>query len=535
MDDIILKYALYNSVKYDKVDVNSVMGKVIAENPELKEDIKTLIKKIQEAIKEISKLSIDEKNKILERYSFDKKEEKKELEISNIKGKVVMRFAPNPNGPLSLGHSRQAILNSYFCEKYKGDFLLRFDDTDAKIKIPLKKAYEWIEEDLEWLGVRIKKTIRQSSRFDIYYNHAEELIKQGNAYICTCINFKELVDKSIECPCRKLNPDEQLKRWKAMFTKYKEGEAVLRIKTDINHKNPAVREWPAFRIIENGKHPLKKARVWPLLNFASAIDDHEFKVTHILRGIDLRISDERQGYIYKYFNWKYPETIYTGKLLFEGLKSTSEMKKLIEDGKLNGWDDVSLGTLKALRRRGFKAEAIRNFIMSMGLNKNDVNIDLSNLESFNKDIIDKESNRYFAVFNPKKIIIKNAPGLDVKIPLHPEFERGFRQLKTKKEFYVQDSIEENRLYRFMHLFNFKNGEYIGKQLDKSAKLIHWLPVSNDLVNIEAIMNDNSIMKGLGEKDLRKIKIGRIVQLERNFFCVLEKKTKDKLFFVYTHR
>ena len=147
-----------------------------------------------------------------------------------------------------------------------------------------------------------------------------------------------------------------------MFSDYKEGEVVMRIKTNLLHRNPAVRDWPAFRIIDKGKHPFKKARVWPLLNFASAIDDYEFKITHIVRGIDLRISDERQGYIYKYFGWKYPETIYTGRLFFQGLKSTSEIKKLIKEGKLTGWNDLSLGTIRTLRRRGFKAEAIKRKI-----------------------------------------------------------------------------------------------------------------------------------------------------------------------------
>src|SRR3989344_6772583 len=232
MDDLILKHVLYNSVKYDKVDVNSILGKIIAENPEAKKDIKSAIEKIKKIIKEISNLSIEEREKRLEKYSFEKKEEKKELELPDINGKVMMRFAPNPNGPIHIGHARQAILNSYFCDKYKGDFILRFDDTDAKVKIPMKEAYKWSEEDLKWLGIKIKKVVRQSSRFKIYYKYAEELIKKGNAYVCTCKNFKELVDKKKECPCRKLKPEENMKRWKLMFSKYKDGEAVLMIKTD---------------------------------------------------------------------------------------------------------------------------------------------------------------------------------------------------------------------------------------------------------------------------------------------------------------
>jgi len=532
MDDLIFKYVLYNSVKYDKIEINSVLGKIIAERPEAKKDIKLVIKRIKEIIKDVKKLSLEDRKERLDEYDFEKKEIKKDLELPNVKDKVVMRFAPNPNGAINIGHARQAILNSYFCDKYKGDFILRFDDTDAKVKLPLKEAYTWIEEDLKWLGIKIKKVVRQSSRFEIYYKYAEELIKKDYAYVCECKDFKKYVDKRKECPCRNLK--DQLKRWKLMFTKFKEGDAVLRIKTNINDKNPAVIDWPAFRIIDKGKHPFKKAKVWPLLNFASAIDDHELKVTHIVRGIDLKISDERQGYLYKYFNWKYPETIYTGKLLFKGLKSTSEIKKLIDSKKLNGWDDVRLGTLKALKRRGFKPGAIRNFILSLSLNRSEVHVDINNLIAFNKYIIDKEANRYFVVFNPKKIKI-NSPDMKVKVNLHPDLEKGFRNFDCKQDFYVQDKLEKDKLYRFMHLFNFKNNLYMGKNLDKEAKLIHWLPISKDLVNIEVFMDDGKVMKGLGEKGLDKVKVGQIIQGERNFFMVLEKKEKNKMVFVYSFR
>ena len=216
------------------------------------------------------------------------------------------------------------------------------------------------------------------------------------------------------------------------------------------------------------------------------------------------------------------------------MKSTSEIKKLIQEKKLTGWDDLRLGTIKTLRRRGFKAEAIRNFILSMSLNRNDVHVEMSNLEAFNKDIIDKESNRYFIVLNPKKVVIE-APKTEVKIPLHPEFERGFRKFRTNKEFYVQDNLEDYKLYRFMHLFNFKNKKFVSRELDKDAKLIHWLPVSKELVNVEVLMDDNSVKKGLGESSLKKIKVGTIIQGERNFFMILEKKLKNKLVFVYAHR
>ena len=265
------------------------------------------------------------------------------------------------------------------------------------------------------------------------------------------------------------------------------------------------------------------------------IDDHDLKVTHILRGIDLKSSVERQNYIYEYFEWKYPETIYTGKLFFKDIKSKSEIKELIKQKKIDGWDDVRLGTIGALYRRGIKAEAIRKFILGLGINRNDIKVDINKLYAFNKEIIDKEANRYFVVFNPSKIKIQGFKPIKVKVPLHPDKKTGSREFTCKNEFYVQDKIYKEELYRFMHLFNFKDGRFTSKDLDKGAKLIHWLPVSKNLVNVEVIMDDNSVIKGLGENNLRKVKVDEIIQMERNFFARLEEKRKDKFIFVYSHR
>lgn len=533
MKDLIFKYVLQASMKYSSIDVNSIVGKIIAERPEYKNFIKDIIKETKDIIEEVKKLDADERKKHLERFTFYKEERKKEYELPNVGGKVVMRFAPNPNGAMSIGHSRQAIWNDFFVKKYNGELILRFDDTDPKVKIPEKKVYKWFEEDLEYLDVKIHKKVRQSSRLKVYYKHAEDLIDMGNAYVCLCKDdFKNYKDG---CPCREITPEENMKRWKLMFRDYGEGTAVLRIKTDIHHPNPAIRDWIAFRIVNNPKNPFSKERLWPLLNFASAIDDHEFNVTHILRGVDLKSSVERQEYIYKYFSWSYPETVYTGKLFFRGLKSTTEIKNMIKEKKIDGWDDVRLGTIGSLKRRGIRGEAIRNFILSMGVNKNEVKVDINNLYSFNKGIIDKESNRYFAVFDPKKIRIEGFKSRRVKISIHPDFpERGYRTINCGNEFYVQDDLQRDRLYRFMHLFNFLNNTFVSDKLVKDAKLIHWVPSSGN-VKVEVLMDDNTKLKGYGEESLKKVNIGETVQFERNFFCILEEKSKDKFIYIYSHR
>ena len=541
MKDLVLRCALQNAIQYNgRATVNSVLGLVFALDNS--SDKKLIIEEVNKIVPEVNRMSNDEQLKLLKRLGEIKKKKdvKKRIRLEKVKGKVVMRFAPNPNGAMSFGHSRVALWNWFFVERYNGKFLLRMDDTDPRIKIPLKEAYSWFKEDLKWLGITPNKTIIQSKRLKIYYLYAEKLIQKGFAYVDTipAEKMREMLQKQLISDERNEQPDIVLKKWKKMFTSYKEGAAVLRIKTDIMHPNPAVRDWVAFRIIKRHKHPLTKGNVWPTLNFSSAIDDHDFCVTHILRGSDLEISDTRQKYIYEYFGWTYPNTMYNGKFLISGVKSTSEINELIKEGKITGWDDPRLGTLKALRKRGFQAEAIVQFIKDQGIGKNDLNVNISSLESYNKKFVDNKANRYFFIENPHKVIISGNSLKETKVPLHPDDKkRGFRTFKVHNEFYIQDELKWNTVYRFMHLFNVKNNEIISTDPDPvlNAKAVHWLPVSNDLVNVEIVMPDNSIKKGLGESGLRKVKINQIVQFERFSYCCLNSKLKKKMVFYFTHK
>ncbi len=539
----IERFALDNAVRYDgKADLGSVMGQILGAHPELRAKAKEIIKEVKEIVDRVNSLSIEEqKNKLAELGEVIKPEKEEKDKIPDLKNtkKLVVRFAPNPNGPISFGHCRPALLNWFIKEKYKGKYILRFDDTDPKNKVPIREAYKWFKEDLKWLGIKPNKVVIQSKRLKVYYKYAQELINMRKAYVCTCDVDKkrELLQKGLKCPCYDLY---QTDRWNDMLNgKYKEGEAVLRIKTDLNHPNPAVRDWAAFRIVDDHDHPInKKARVWPLLNFASAIDDHEFKVTHIIRGIDLKISDDRQKYIYKYFGWRYPETMYHGKLYVSGIKSTSETKKLIESGEIKDWDDPRLGTIKALRRRGFSSEAIRRFMREVGIKRTDINVSMDMLAAFNKEIIDSKTKRFFFIERPQKIRIENAPFLEVNVPMHPDNPKmGVRKFRTNDYFYVSDKIEKGVMYRFMHLFNFKNGKFHSAEYDKDlhAKLIHWLPVNEKVVNVQVLMPDGTVKKGVGEAGLRKLKVGEVIQFERFGFVRFDKKNEEELAFVFGHK
>jgi len=542
--NLILKYALKNASEYNgKANFGSVLGKILSEKPELKQNIKELSKEIIGIIKKINSMKLNDINKALSKYEFHEVKREKHVlpELKNVDGNVVTRIAPYPSGPLHIGNARPAILNDEYAKMYKGEMLLVIDDTIGSEEKPiLKEAYKLIPESLKWLDTKFSKIYYKSSRLEIYYKYAEELIKLDKAYVCFCKSetLRENRAKGIECDCRGNNVDENLKNWKKMF-KMKEGKVALRIRTNMQHPNPAFRDRVIFRI-SNRTHPKvgKKYKVWPLLDFSWAIDDYLLGITHIIRGKELMMESEMEKYIWDIFNWKHREIIHTGLLQLLGIKlSKSKSREEVVSGKYFGWDDPRTFSLQSLKRRGILPEAIRKFVLSFGLNQNEITVPIETLYIENKKLIDKTSRRYFLVINLKKITIKDAPKLKVKAPLHPEHNYGNRIFETNTEFYIQDDLIKNKTYRFMHLFNFKNNKFISKDYDKelNAIMLHWLPVSKNLIKVKVLMEDGKYINGLGEKDLSKVRINGVVQFERNFFARLDKKSKNELVFWYTHK
>jgi len=544
-----MKYVVQNALKYGKPDEKAVMGKVMAENPELRGRAREVLGLVKECIREFEGLPENEKEKLIQRFCVEVETKKAEVkglpELEGAEeGKVVMRFAPNPNGPPTLGSARGIIINGEYTRMYRGKYLIRFDDTDPRTKRPMLEAYDWYLEDIEWLGYKPDGVIYASKRIAIYYDYARKLIEMGKAYTCFCsqTEFKKFRDSGEECPHRNTSIEDALEIWDRMLEgDYEEGEVVLRIKTDMKHKDPAIRDWVAFRIIKE-PHPLvgDKFVVYPTLDFESAIEDHLLGVTHILRGKDLIDSEKRQKYIYNYFGWKYPVTKHWGRVkIFEfGKLSTSSLRKDIERGKYQGWDDPRLPTLMAFRRRGFEPEAIRNFFISLGVGENDVSISLKNLYAENRKIVDPKSNRYFFVWEPVKIEITNLPEeRDVELPLNPHTGEK-RRLKGERVVYItRDDFERLkgqvvRLKDFCNILLDEKAEFRGFELGdvkKGKNIIHWLPESEAIPG--KVLGENEA-KGLVERNAIR-DVGKVVQFERFAFCRIE-SADGELTAVYTH-
>src|SRR3989344_3000271 len=452
--------------------------------------------------------------------------------------KFVVRFAPNPDGALHLGNARPAVLCDEYAKKYKGKLILRFDDTDPKVKVPEKKFYKWIKDDLKWLGVKWHGEYVASKRLNIYYKYAEAMIKSSSAYVCTCGDeWKVLRDKSKACPCRSLDSRNQLRRWKRMSKGFKEGEAVLRIKTDLEAKNPAVRDWPAFRIVDAPRHPLVKKKLWPLYNFASAIDDHLLGVTHIFRGQEHSTNEVKQRFLYQHLRWEYPQVITLGRFSLSGMVlSKSQIREGIEKHIYNDWDDLRLGTLRSLNRRGFQPEALRPIIIEIGPKPSDLTVSMENLAAYNRKLIDKTANRYFFISDPKRIEVKGLKLKQIKIPLHPEAKRGFRSISIGKTFYIDTKDFENCKgleVRLKDLCNVKLGEkseFTGFEVKPTPK-IQW--VSEKHLQVKVITPEIAI-KGYGETGIAKEKPGSILQFERFGFVKIEKSGGNIVTAIWSH-
>lgn len=572
----IRKTALLNAIKHEgKAQTGSVIGKTLGEKPDLRSKIKEISTLVNKIVKEVNTLSFDEQKSIVEEnwpeaLVKEKVEKEKHLPpLPNVDKyrQVVTRFSPNPDCVLHLGSARAIILCHEYVHMYKGKFVLRFEDTDPKIKRPLLEFYDRIREDLAWLGCKPNEEHIQSDRIPIYYEYAENLLKAGNAYVCTCQPeiFREKALASKSCDCRSLPIEEHLARWHLMQQGgYSEGEAVLRVKTDLNHPNPAVRDWPAARVIDTKKYPHPrvgdKYHVWPLYNLACGIDDHLLGVTHIIRGKEHLTNQVRQEYMYKHLGWKYPEAIHYGRLKITGAYlSKSKIVQGIREGMFKDWDDPRLATFAALRRRGITPEAIKKMIIDIGPKTQDLILSWENLYAYNRKILDPATNRYFFVQNPIELTVRKIPEeYMVRLNLHPEYpERGFREYTIKPEgnehaaaFWVSkkdiDTTKTGSMIRLMELFNVKiekvssysaEASFVSNAYEEAKKgkapLIHWIPVGEDMP-CQVVMPDATMSEGIAEKTCKQLKQNTVIQFERFGFVRID-KNNAKLIAYYSQK
>jgi len=575
LEKIILKYALINAVKYGgTASLKAVIGKVLAENPSLKNNIKEVIKEAKKIVNEVNKMGLKKQQELLNEMFPDallveKKEAQKTLPPLPNADKykeIRTRFAPNPDFVLTLGNARPAILSYEYARLYKGKFILRFEDTDPRTKRPLPEAYNLIKEDLKWLKIKWDEEYIQSLRMEIYYYYARKLLEKGSAYVCTCPpeKIREQRTKGIRCICSEKPPEDQLELWDKMLEgHFEEGKAVLRIKTDPKYPDPSVRDWIAFRVIDTSKYPHPivgdKYVVWPTYNFACAIDDHEMKITHILRAKEHISNTIKQKFLFDHLGWEYPEAIHFGRLKLEGfILSKSKIRFGIEKGLYTGPDDIRLGTLMALRKRGFLPESIWDLILEVGVKASEATISFINLCALNRKYLEPIANRYMFVYDPILLEINSDRDLVAKLNYHPSFpERGTREIVIRsvkgkvKVFICREDATRNlgRPLRLIGLINITlthikgdkaEGNIIGESIkevkDLGGEIIQWIPADNYVEAKVIRVRENNIIteEGLADPGVRALSVDDKVQFIRYGFVKLDNISGNKYTFIYIH-
>jgi len=550
VEEDALRYAVKNAYEHSgKANAGAVLGKVAALHPD--EDVKKLMPKIQLVVDKVNAMSEAELEAEFKRFEegYELKPQLKEeglpkLDWATEGTEVVTRSAPNPNGPFHLGNARQYILSSEYSKEYLGRHLLRFDDTDPKVKRPSPEAIEMIKEDLEWLGIEYSEEIYASDRLDVYYQYLKKLVEEGNAYVCKCKSEKWRKDiaEGIGCKCREQDKKKQMELYgQFMEHKLKEGEAVIRIKSDLKNPDPSLRDWWASRIVDKPNHPRTKDQyhVWPSFNLQSAIDDHEFGVTLIIRGQEHSQNTEKQKQLYSFFGWEFPNVFHTGRVKLEGIVlSTSEILKGIEEGKFTGWDDPRLGTIRALKRRGFCAEALKEAVLDIGVRGSDTTIEMSKLIDLNKKYLLKDAEMVTFIENPVQ--------LEVISSRHKEGEidgRLFQVNEGVEKFLVageeMKKMQEGKVFRLKHVYNVRMGEqnelaasatFVGEEkLD--IPIIRWLKES---VDIEISMPDGKQLYGSANPEVMEIGEGKHVLLDNFGYGIIDEIAGSMVKIRFTH-
>ena len=371
--------------------------------------------------------------------------------------KIVTRFPPEPNGYLHIGHAKSILLNSGLAEEYNGTFNLRFDDTN-----PMKEKSEYVQsilDDVKWLGADFgDKVYYASDYFDAMYEGAVKLIKKGKAFVCdlTAEEIREyrgtLKEPGKESPYRNRSVEENLDLFERMKNgEFPDGTKVLRAKIDMASPNINMRDPVIYRIARITHHNTgDKWCIYPMYDFAHPIEDAVEGVTHSICTLEFEDHRPLYDWVVRELEFEFPpKQIEFAKLYLQNVITGKRyIKKLVEDGVVDGWDDPRLVSISALRRRGVTPEAIRMFMQLSGVSKANSVSDMAMLEYCIREDLRMKAKRMMAVLDPIKLVIDNYPEGEselLEVENNQENEAlGVRQVSFSRELYIEreDFMEE---------------------------------------------------------------------------------------------
>jgi glutamyl-tRNA synthetase len=568
--------ALKNASEHSgSTNVNIVLSRILSLKPELKNELKTLIEEIRTVVDSVNRLDLEQQKKYLQNLhstdnGIDSKSRHDQIdshtlpELQRTAIEVVTRFPPEPNGYPHIGHAKAVVIDEEYARMYNGKLILRFDDTN-----PMNEKleyYEAIKNDLEWLGVKPDIIKNTSDDILVLHDYGKKLTRNGDAYVCTCDSneIRRLRMKQVECPCRLNidNLDSNLERLDKIFDgTYHQNEAIIRFLGNMQDKNTVMRDPTLFRIIE-APHPIlgDKVQLWPTYDFAAPVEDSLDGVSHALRTKEYELRNTLYLDILARLELRKPVVVEFSRLEFDNMPvSKRKIKQLIDDGLIAGWDDPRLLTLSAMRRRGFEPNAIRNFVLSLGLTLAETKPPFKALESMNRKIIDPIAIRLFFVKDPIMLTVDDGKNIKVTLKNHPTNDLGTREVEVSTVFYIcrDDAIllAEDEEVRLMELYNIKIKEidlennraitasYLNNDVVRDMKKIQWVSDKNMtryniLIPKELYLNDkfnpNSLesIEGYAEASVLQLKSHTPIQFIRFGFCITEEKKSSAIF---THR
>jgi len=561
----IRKFALQNAYEHEgKTQDKIILAKILGNKPEFRTKVKEIVGDISEIVSSVNNISLEEQRKEIEEkfpeilIPKEKIEEREGLPpLKNAEqGKIITRFPPEPNGYPHIGHAKAAIINSEYAKMYGGKCILRMDDTNPEAE--RMEYHAAIKVGLDWLGVEFDIIKNTSDDMEFFYEKGMELVNSGKAYVCTC--KRETISNNRKerkaCKCSFGDVQKNLQGWEKMFEKYKPGEAIVRFRGDMKADNAVMRDPVLFRIIEEKHYTLgEKYRVWPSYDFAVAIEDSKDGVTHAFRSKEFELRKDLINAILDELGMRKPHQDFFSRLEFKGMPISKRiLKPLIEEGKVSWYDDPRLPTLEALRRRGIKPEAIRKFILSLGLTKANTLAPFDALESFNRKFVDADSIRLFMVNKPKKIRISNLPFSSVEIPNHPIKDMGKRIVEFDDTVLISEEDAQNiragmqvRLLGLGNIAITKGGEILEGDFIENGDItnvqkIQWIPQKNaheikllipHQLFIDDEFNENSLEELVvyTEPHYLKLKEGEEIQFVRFGYCRKDSQNQA----IFTHK
>ena len=501
--------------------------------------------------------------------------------------RVHTRFPPEPNGYLHIGHAKAICLNFNIAKEYGGKCNLRFDDTN-----PVSEEIEYvnaIQDDVSWLGYSWDDRLCfASDYFNEMHKYAIQLIQQGDAYICdlSSENIRQskgnLTEAGKNSPYRERSIEENLKLFSRMTSgEFKDGERTLRAKIDMSHPNLNMRDPVMYRIIHANHHRTKDAWcVYPTYDWAHGLEDSIESITHSLCSIEFEDHRPLYDWYLNRLGVYHPQQIEFARLNLDyTVMSKRKLKKLVDKKHVSGWDDPRMPTISGMRRRGYTARAIRDFMNEVGVAKRDNIMELAKLEYYLRQDLNKISERRMAVLNPIKVVItnyqKNSSEMLEAINNPENSSSGVRDISFSRELYIEqnDFMEDppkkffrlapGREIRLRYAYFITCNEVVKDDLGNPIELrctydpktkggnaadgrkvkatLHWVnaqdsinatvnlydrlfsdPSPDSAKNFLTVMNPNSLevsSKCMLEKSLLEFAPGETVQFERlGYFC-----------------